>query len=386
MTRRARERLPDVSTTWLSELVDFVEGGDVRFPAFSRSSRWDSEAQRLLLQSVFEGTPIGSFVFQRKPMDAARLFWGSLVIDAPQDSGALLVVDGRQRLQTLASALLDKTKPGAQLCFDPQQRAVVWGAPSRAPDHLFPVWCAREEQSAGQWLGAHHLGALEAAAVKDFIEAVRRTKVPTAFIRADVDARSVFARINGSAASDVVEASPGDALGALRLRLVDADFGELAADKILAARRAIESLGEADLDWVPATEGALRRAIRCLQRVGEVPDIQHLPDSGALPTLALFFHRFAWPHPRTAELLLRWLFRGAIRGTFRSQRSVDESLSLVRESENEYEAVARLLGAVGPVSLSDLGATPDAFLTRMAGIGADDGPPPEAFIIEDEAL
>ena len=384
MTLRGRERLPEISTTWLSELVDFVEWGDVRFPTFYRSSRWDSEAQRLLLQSVFEGAPIGSFVFQRKAMDAARLFVGSLVIDA-EDSEALLVVDGRQRLHTLASALLDKTKPGAQLFFDPQQSAVVWGTPSIAPSHYFPVWCAREEQSATQWFSAHHLGAQQAAAVKDFIEAIRRTKVPTAFIHEDLDAKSVFARINASAASDVVEAAPGDGLDALRLRLLDADFGEISANEILAARHAIETLSEANLDWVPATEGALRRAIRCLQRVGEVPDIQHLPDSGALPTLALFFHRFSWPHPRTAELLVRWLFRGAIRGTFRSQRSVDESLSLVRESENEHEAVARLLGAVGPVSLSDLGATPDAFLTRMAGIGADDGPPPEAFLIEDEA-
>ena len=245
-----------------------------------------------------------------------------------------------------------------------------------------------------QWISGHRLGAQQAAAVKDFIEAIRRTKVPTAFIQEGLDARSVFVRINASAVSDVVEAAPGDALDALRLRLLDADFGDITTDAILAARRAIESLGEADLDGMPATEGALRRAIRCLQGVGEVPDIEHLPHAGALPTLALFFHRFAVPHSRTSELLVRWLFRGAIRGMFRSESSprgetanssMDESLSLLRESENEHEAVARLLGAVGPVSLSDLGATPDAFLTRMAGIGADDGPPPEAFIIEDEA-
>jgi hypothetical protein len=119
---------------------------------------------------------------------------------------------------------------------------------------------------------------------------------------------------------------------------------------------------------------------------GKAPDIEHVPH--ALPVLALFFHRFSSPHARTSELLLRWLFRGAIRGMFANESStngfIDESLRVLRQSEDEHEAVARLLGVVGAVSLSDLGATPDAFLTRMAGIGADDGPPPEAFLIDDE--
>ena len=98
---------PNATTYPLEDLVGEVLAGGVRIPDFQRAFRWQWDDAKRLLDSIVRGYPIGSLLLWSRPASAARLSIGALTIDAPAKDEALWVVDGQQRLTSLASALND---------------------------------------------------------------------------------------------------------------------------------------------------------------------------------------------------------------------------------------------------------------------------------------
>ncbi|MEM1031214.1 MAG: DUF262 domain-containing protein [Myxococcota bacterium] len=117
MTSGPTTQQPTATTFEVSELVEAVMAGRMRIPTFQRGLRWQREDVRRLFDSIVRGYPIGSLLLWKRRAKADALRLGALKIDAQDLDEAYWVVDGQQRLTSLASALHDdgqsvRTRPG----------------------------------------------------------------------------------------------------------------------------------------------------------------------------------------------------------------------------------------------------------------------------------
>jgi len=100
----------DVSFQTIDDLLDEVQGGRLRVPAFQRPFRWKPTDMVDLFDSIIKGYPIGSILLWR-PVEApesSRLV-GPIQIP-PSGRDPKLIVDGHQRIATLFGALRISTK------------------------------------------------------------------------------------------------------------------------------------------------------------------------------------------------------------------------------------------------------------------------------------
>lgn len=115
---------PIATTESVEELVRETVAGQIRIPDFQRGLKWEREHVLDLFDSIYQGYPIGSLLFSNRPGEAELVRLGPLRIDAPEKSEAWWVVDGQQRLTSLAAAL---TQPQSEesdsiyrVFFDPR--------------------------------------------------------------------------------------------------------------------------------------------------------------------------------------------------------------------------------------------------------------------------
>jgi hypothetical protein len=97
--------LPSAITMDVESLVGMAWSGKIRVPRFQRDFWWGWEDVRRLFDSIARGYPIGSLLLWVREADPQALLLGSLSIDAPASTDALWVVDGQQRITSLANAL-----------------------------------------------------------------------------------------------------------------------------------------------------------------------------------------------------------------------------------------------------------------------------------------
>lgn len=83
-----------------------VRNGQIRVPRFQRPFRWRSSHIIELFDSIYRGFPIGELLFARRDAPQETVKLGPLSIDAEPRSDALYVVDGQQRVVSLAGVLL----------------------------------------------------------------------------------------------------------------------------------------------------------------------------------------------------------------------------------------------------------------------------------------
>lgn len=91
----------------IDEVLQWVDSGVLRVPAFQQPFSWTPEMMRELFESIDRGFPIGSLVFWTTDARIPTLdMVGALPVPAPPASGTVTyLLDGRQRLATLYSAL-----------------------------------------------------------------------------------------------------------------------------------------------------------------------------------------------------------------------------------------------------------------------------------------
>lgn len=89
----------------VEDLLEKVVRGEVRIPPFQRPLRWKHEDNRLLLESVFLGYPVGALLFWERRGEPERLHIGPMVIDAPLNERTWWIVDGQQRITALVGGL-----------------------------------------------------------------------------------------------------------------------------------------------------------------------------------------------------------------------------------------------------------------------------------------
>jgi hypothetical protein len=336
---------PSASTLDVETLVKMAWQGQMRVPHFQRDFRWGWEDVRRLFDSIVKGYPVGSLLLWRRfgPQQLLRL--GALEIDAPEIADSRWVVDGQQRLTSLANALHPKgqTDNRFALAYDLSNEKFV-RTPTVENPLIVPLPVIFDLQKLLRWFADNPESSDYLDRASELTRLIRQFEIPLYVVIEENPEvlQDIFDRMNNygkrlSRAEIFSALNAGDetmghnapSLEKIALSIQDdMEFGLIDNDTILAAilaRRGVDIRRDIRHEFDdPKDEGrdlayergeiALRRAISFLQADAKVPHFTLLAYRYAIIALTRFFGLFPDPDDRTIQLLRRWYWRAAIAG------------------------------------------------------------------------
>lgn len=393
------EHPPEARAFKVEDLMLEVQRGRLRIPSFQRRLAWDRHDARKLIDSLYRGYPVGTLLLWETQAEAQQWHWGTLALRAQARPDALLVVDGQQRLVSLARVLLtaDDDHDEFALYFDLDTGAFV-----------FPAQAVTAEVDSARWLPMNRL--LDSERLFAWLydttptkerrdralqlgKRIREYDIPAYIVRQGTEdvLREIFGRLNTRGkqleAAEVFDALNGTRTGQRPTSLADMtgmlaqslNFGHVeqkilyrllrvlhGEDVIGSGRDEPLRLEQTQADQLYAeTELVTRRVIQFMRQDAKVPHYDLLPYKQPLVTLGKFFHHHAQPNPRSVELLTRWLWRGALNGAHRGD-TVSARTALERiDPDNEDRSIQQMLAMVGP-HRPDLPTASDRFSFQFA--------------------
>ncbi len=347
------DRRPEARTFSVQDLLEVVASGRLRIPSFQRGLKWNRMDARFLLESLFRGYPVGTLLLWEAAAPAGEVRFGSLTLPAPQLPNALWVVDGQQRMVSLARTLLAADPDSDDFALYVDLDAADFVAPPaigkrRAdPSRWLPMSVVLDAEKLMQWLLDHAAAPGSRQRRDTAIQLGRRLReyeIPAYIVRSDDQAilRDIFNRINsaGRSLDDSDDSDVFDALNGSRFEsrpatipqisseLEKLDFGRIEERilhrllRVLLGLPVVES-ARSDPPRLTDTEAeqAYRRTaatasqiIQFLKSDAGIPHYDLLPYKQAFVTLGRFFQLHPQPSPRSRELLARWIWRGALNG------------------------------------------------------------------------
>lgn len=325
----------------IPDLVSLAGEGTIRVPIFQRQFVWDSKNVRDLFDSIYRGFPVGTLLLWRHSAPRGVVQIGPVTLDVPENTNALWVVDGQQRITSLFASLStqhDVSDERFDIYFDLSSQRFVNGPRSAVTSRYLPVREALETRSLLNWLrrNGDDLDAGDFDVADRLGGALRDYRIPAYIVSGEDQAllREVFDRVN-SAGKPISRAQVFHALFAseeqpgspasVNAALAGLGFGDIDDNRIVQTVLAIRggdvqrdihdefSASEAPIDWYDKAQEALGRSIRYLQSEGIVHELL-MPNTLPLPVLATFFYVHPDAEPWSLRLLSRWLWRGWTHG------------------------------------------------------------------------
>lgn len=374
------ETRPEARAHKVEDLVRELQRGRIRIPAFQRALAWEREDARKLIDSLYRGYPVGTLLFWEREAPAGEVRLGSLKVEAPARTDAWWVVDGQQRLVSLARVLLQPSEAADPfaLDFDLDAREVVTSrtASQRAtdPSRWLPLNQVVDSESLFQWLIAQQPAEPRRQAAIQLGKRLREFDIPAYVVRSADDhvLREIFKRINSSGKplkiDQVFDALNGDGsstvpgtLATMATRLTALGFGHVDQGllyrlmRVIQGQDVVESGRDQPQRLPPAeaaeayavTERAARLAVVFFMQDAGIPHYELLPYKEPLVTLGKFFHHHPDASTRSRQLLVRWLWRGALNGRHQGNTvSTRKALSLI-DPNDEAGTIGRMLEWVG---------------------------------------
>ncbi len=343
MSKKAVERV-DAGTQSIENLLTRIPRGEIRIATFQRPFRWEPKHRLELFDSIVRGFPIGTLLFWRRsgpPM--TELKFQRYVAPVEESTATLWIIDGQQRVSTLADALLYTAADGEKtIHYDLLDEKFVWERRALAMPELFPSGDVRllplsevlDSRRLIRWMTRHLKPEYLQDRAIDVGKRLREYTVPCYVVEADDEAvlREVFARMNSagtpllatevfSALHDTIGGTSDETATLHDLSNLTAQgFGSLADDVALKALLAIgfpRSAWEENLIQTikpeerarlfARTRSSLEKVARFLQTEAAIPHATLVPYSLIIWVLARFFDAFPTPAPRTLVLLRRWV-------------------------------------------------------------------------------
>ncbi|MGH8897224.1 MAG: DUF262 domain-containing protein [Egibacteraceae bacterium] len=348
-----RDMRVSATTYDLEDLVSEAWAGRIRVPHFQRDFRWTLHDVRRLFDSIVKGYPIGSLLLWVRPAEAQTIRLGALEIPAPETEQALWVVDGQQRITSLANALHEKggIDPRFALSYDLSDEMFVRRSTQPDPS-LIPLPVLFDLDRLLQWFANNREISDQLQKATSVAKTLHQFKIPAYQVKQDDVAvlQDIFDRMNNygkrlskaevfSALYAGKEVAKDERLSfALIAEHIDEDlhFGRIDDDTVLRAilarrgpdvereiriefnekerRGTVDFPGE-DLETAyESGEQALRRAVRFLQETAGVPHVTFLAYQYLLIVLSRLFAHHPEPDARNLQLLRRWFWRAALVG------------------------------------------------------------------------
>lgn len=388
LATRPTARMYDVET-----LVNMAWEGKIRVPHFQRDFRWLRRDVIRLLESILRGYPVGSLLLWRRPAAEERLKLGALSVKASATNEALWVVDGQQRITSLANALHEAgvKDDRFRLAYHLENEQFV-PRPDVEDPLVVPLpvifdlqkvlsWFAKYPEVTGYsdrayaitktlrqfQIPAYEVVQEDESVLKDIFdrmnnygkrlsraeifsalfageESARDTRLTFGRIAEDIDQDLGFGIIDQDTVLKAVLGRRGPDV----LREIRNEFGDDTFSRAAHAGR-IEFRAE-DRDTAHRLGGeALRRAVAFLQDTAGVPHVTLLPYRHLLVVLARLFAHFPDPDERHRNLLRRWFWRAAVTGPeiFKgSTTGAIRTLCFAVRPESLTDSIDALLGLV----------------------------------------
>ncbi|MGH7341011.1 MAG: DUF262 domain-containing protein [Candidatus Rokuibacteriota bacterium] len=360
-------------------MVEKVRRGEIRVPRFQRGLIWGPPDVVDLFDSIYRGYPIGSLLFLKRPAEAERLEIGPLLVTASETHESWWVVDGQQRITSLAVCLARELP----LPTEPSDPYVVYFDAARQR-FVSPPRSGRIESS---WVPLPHL--LDAAHLSEWVHGwkhgddtnlrravfeagtrIRDYPIPLYLIDTEDEevAEQIFYRVNKTGKAlqweDVHKALFGgrqtspSTLPELAQALAEVGMGKLDEKRLLTCLVALRGLdptrtfGEHYRRDETFLRGAVLEALPVLRRVlsflradAGIPHLRLLPESTLLDVLTCFFARHEDPKPRTRILLARWFWRVVFGAAAFDERTLRRR-GIDAVTDDEEESAQRLLALV----------------------------------------
>jgi hypothetical protein len=374
-------RRPDARAESVEDLVEQVVRGEVRIPEFQRGLTWETKDVLALFDSIYRGFPIGSLLFRRGPAQAGPLKIGPLDLFGVETSRALWVIDGQQRLTSLAAGL---ARPGPiwmasdvyVVYFDPAEQTFQAPPPhtGEIPSAWVPLPQLLSSSELSEWMFSwpHNQDAALRSIVFEAGRRLREYRVPVYVIDTDDEGvlRTMFHRVNNSGKPltwrEVYEALFGhkgkhpSSLRELATQLETLGMGRpevksqllpclLAFRGLDVTRSFREHLRDAPtiLDGA-ASEAApvLREVLSFLRTKAEIPHLHLLPYTAPLVVLTRFFKEHPEPNARTQTLLVRWIWRSFLGASSADDRALRRGGVAVISADEEasLQVLLKLVG------------------------------------------
>lgn len=366
---------PEAVAWSIEDLLDRVRNGEIRLPEFQRLYKWEPADVVGLFDSIVRGFPIGTFLFWQRPAhstSSGRALEHGAASAQPEVSPVLFVLDGQQRLTSLAGVLLSVSEPtedSFRVAFSLDSDELIRVPAGAAwPPRTVPLFRSFDSVELMTWANEHGLDAASTRRALEIGKAIREYRVPAYIVIAEAEetARLIYDRVNSSgkaltkadvfkALHEGIAAQSPNTLEGLDRSVKDLGFGPLRESLFLQAAAAVAGLDVTKIDHhalarpelgaaLPGVAPALRQALGLLQHDAHIPSSAFLPYGFALVALTRFFFHHASPRPRSRELLARWVWRGAITGKHwaHEQAYLRETLRLIEGKDEEAE-VQRML-------------------------------------------
>ena len=396
---------PSATTLLVDDLVAAVHDGRVRVPEFQRPLRWQWEDVRRLFDSILLGYPIGSLLLWQRPAPAATIWLGAIEVAARAMTDALWVVDGQQRITSLANALSDDGSRDTRFSLSYNlEKGELQKRPQRDDSLSLPLPILFDLQRLLKWFAEHREAAEYLDEATRVAKAIRQYTVPAYIVKQDKEGvlRDIFDRMNNYgrrlSRAEVFSAIHSNAQSSSSPR----NFGEL-AERVnarirfgvldegtvlhaLLARRGPNMTREIRVEFkVPArefpdetpeaayhgAEEALVRALEFLQQDACIPHFGFLPYRYLLVVLARFFAHHPNPEQRNRELLRRWFWRASVLGPTIARdlyTNAMRKLALCIEPSDENRSVQNLLEAVSRQDTLQAFTFPSQFSSTKAEV------------------
>jgi Protein of unknown function DUF262 len=336
---------PSAATYDVEALVNMAWDGKLRIPHFQRDFRWNWDDVRKLMDSIIKGYPIGSLLLWTRPAPAQMLHLGELNIKAPAQTDALWVVDGQQRLTSLANVLSPsgQSSPRFAMAYSLELGDFVH-TPQIEDPLVIPLPVIFDLQQILKWFNRYPHIADYIDDATSLTRKIRQFEVPAYLVSQNDPTilQDIFDRMNSygkrlsraeifSALNAGDENSKDNSLSFASIAdRIDQDlqFGKLDNDTVLAAvlaRRGAEVRRDIRTEFTaPNDEGreaayrageeALRGAVSFLQEEVGVPHLAMLAYRYLLVVLARLFAFYPHPDSRNLRLLRRWYWQAAVAG------------------------------------------------------------------------
>lgn len=339
-------------TLTLDELVKFAWEGRIRVPHFQRDFKWTRADVIQLMDSILRGYPVGSLLLWERSAPKERLTVGSLSIDGPAIPNALWVVDGQQRVTSLANVLHPDGRHDSRfaLGYDLRERRIV-PLPSIEDSFVIPLPVIFDLGQVLTWFAERPEASDHREAAFNLARDLRQFAVPAYQVVQD-DVRvlqDIFDRMNNSgkrlSRAEVFSAlnagTEHEARDQLTIQRIARDiddkfhFGRVDDDTVLQcilARRGPDIQREIRWEFDPQRrrgvvdfpdedrDGAYSSGAQAIAKAVEFIVSTGVPHYGVLPYryLLVVLTRFVALHPALApsqrRLLHRWFWRAAVAG------------------------------------------------------------------------
>jgi uncharacterized protein with ParB-like and HNH nuclease domain len=111
------------------ELIGEIESGLIKIPAFQRDFVWPINDVVMLLDSIYSGYPVGSFLFweSTESLQSIRNIGNLTLPEVPEGRSTKYILDGQQRITSLYAAIKEATIQGKKylIYFDLDNKKFV---------------------------------------------------------------------------------------------------------------------------------------------------------------------------------------------------------------------------------------------------------------------